>query len=101
MEHSSQYTSFSSKKQLANARSERKQFTENTSVALEQTILMHAHTKCPSVVPSLMSIFYFSKSKYRKGNVQLILFLLSNVPSRSHYFYGHTSEHPCEHVSYQ
>ena len=101
MERSSQYTSFSSKKQPANARSERKQFTENASVALEQTVLTHAHTKCPSVVPSFMSIFCFSKSKYRKGNMQLILFLLSDVPSRIYYFYRHTSDHPFEHVSYQ
>ena len=49
-ERSSQYTSFSSKKQPANARSERKQFTENASVALQQTILTHAHTNCPSVL---------------------------------------------------
>ena len=32
VERSSQYTSFSSKKPPANARSERKQFTENASV---------------------------------------------------------------------
>ena len=49
VERSSQYTSFSSKKQPANARSERKQFTENASVALQQTMLTHAHTKCPPV----------------------------------------------------
>ena len=49
MERSSQYTLFSSKKQPANARSERKQFTENASVALQQTMLTHAHTKCPPV----------------------------------------------------
>ena len=68
------FTSFIFKKQPANARIERKQFTENASVALEQTILTHAHTKCPSVVPSLMSIFCFSKSKYRKGNMQRYYF---------------------------
>ena len=50
VERSSQYTSFSSKKQPANARSERKQFTENASVALQQTMLTHAHTKCPPVI---------------------------------------------------
>ena len=49
VERSSQYTSFSPPKKPANARSERKQFTENTSVALQQTMLTHAHTKCPPV----------------------------------------------------
>ena len=58
MERSSQYTSFSSEKQPANARSERKQFTENASVALQQTMLTHAHTKCPPVtLDSLKSGF--------------------------------------------
>ena len=49
VQRSSKYTSFSSKKQPANARSERKQFTENTSVALQQTMFTHAHTKYPPV----------------------------------------------------
>ena len=49
VERSTQYTSFSSREQPANAGSERKQFTENASVALQQTILTHAHTKCPPV----------------------------------------------------
>ena len=59
---STQYTSFSSRKQPANAGSERKQFTENASVALlshfdQQTIFTHADTKCPPVtlLPSLWS----------------------------------------------
>ena len=70
MERSSQYTSFSSKKQPAKARSERKQFTENASVALQQTMLTHAHTKCPPVVvaQSLKPVKLFSK--------QLLTFLL-------------------------
>ena len=50
VERSSQYLSFSSRKQPANAGNERKQFTENASVALQQTILTHAHTKCPPVL---------------------------------------------------
>ena len=49
VERSTQYTSFSSRKQPANAGTERKQFTENASVALQQPILTHAHTKCPPV----------------------------------------------------
>ena len=49
VERSAQYTSFSSRKQPANAGTERKQFTENASVALQQPILTHAHTKCPSI----------------------------------------------------
>ena len=49
VERSAQYTSFSSRKQPANAGTERKQFTENASVALQQPILPHAHTKCPPV----------------------------------------------------
>ena len=50
VERSTQYTSFSSRKQPANAGTERKQFTENASVALQQPILTHAHTKCPPVI---------------------------------------------------
>ena len=50
VERNTQYASFSSKKQAANTGSERKQFTENGSVALQQTILTHEHTKCPPVV---------------------------------------------------
>ena len=49
VERSTQYTSFSSRKQPANAGTERKQFTENASMALQQPILTHAHTKCPPV----------------------------------------------------
>ena len=49
VERSTQYTSLSSRKQPANAGTERKQFTENASVALQQPILTHAHTKCPPV----------------------------------------------------
>ena len=49
VERNTQYTSFSSRKQPANAGTERKQFTENASVALQQPILTHAHTKCPPV----------------------------------------------------
>ena len=49
VKRSTQYTSFSSRKQHANAGSERKQFTENGSVALQRTVLTHAHTKFPSV----------------------------------------------------
>ena len=41
--------SFSSRNWPANAGNECKQFTENTSVALQEPILMHAHTKCPPV----------------------------------------------------
>ena len=33
--------------------------------------------------------------------MELKLLLLSNVPSRIRYFYGHISEHPCKHMSYQ
>ena len=50
VERSTQYTSFSSRKQPENAGTERKQFTENASVALQQPILTHAHKKCPPVV---------------------------------------------------
>ena len=50
VERSTQYTSFSSRKQPANAGTERKQFTENASVAPQQPILTHAHTKCPPVL---------------------------------------------------
>ena len=49
VERGTQYTSFSSRKRPANAGSERKQFTENASLALQQTVLTHAHTKCPPV----------------------------------------------------
>ena len=49
VESSTQYTSFSSRKKPANAGTERKQFTENASVALQQPILTHAYTKCPPV----------------------------------------------------
>ena len=50
VEGSAQYMSFSSRKQHANAGTERKQFTENASVALQQPMLTHAHTKCPPVI---------------------------------------------------
>ena len=49
VERSTQYTSFSSRKQPANAGTERKQFTANASVAPQQPILTHAHTKCAPV----------------------------------------------------
>ena len=49
VERSTQYTSFSPRKQPANAGTECKQFTENASVALQQPILTHAYTKCPPV----------------------------------------------------
>ena len=49
VECSTQYTSFSSRKRPANAGTERKQFTEDASVALQQPMLTHAHTKCPPV----------------------------------------------------
>ena len=41
--------SLSSRKQHGNAGTERKQFTENASVALQQPIMTHAHTKCSPV----------------------------------------------------
>ena len=49
VERSTQYTLFSPRKQPVNAGTERKQFTANASVALQQPILTHAHTKCPPV----------------------------------------------------
>ena len=52
VERSTQYTSFRSRKQPANAGTERKQFTVNASVALQQPILTHAHTKFPPAYPS-------------------------------------------------
>ena len=55
VECSTQYTSFSSRKRPANAGTERKQFTENASEALQQPILTHAHTKCPPVPYKLLS----------------------------------------------
>ena len=61
VERSTQYTSFSPRKQPANAGTECKQFTENASVALQQPILTHAYTKCPPVVggkPHLFKNFY-------------------------------------------
>ena len=57
VKRSSQYTSFTSKKQPANACSELKQFTENASVALQQTTLTHAHTKCPPVFARTLAQF--------------------------------------------
>ena len=50
VERSTQYTSFRSRIQPANAGTECKQLIENASVALQQPILTHAHTKCPPVV---------------------------------------------------
>ena len=50
VERSIQYTSFSSRKQPENAGTERKQFTENASVELQQPILTNAHAKCPPVL---------------------------------------------------
>ena len=64
VERSSQYTSFSSKKQPANARSERKQFTENASVALQQTMLTHARTKCPPFLSARANKGLFQTSCY-------------------------------------
>ena len=52
VERSTQYESFSSRKEPANAGTERKQFTENASVALQRPILTHAHTKFPPVPPT-------------------------------------------------
>ena len=49
VERSTQYTSFSSRKQPANAGTERKQFREDVSVALQQPTFTHAYTKCPPV----------------------------------------------------
>ena len=49
VERSTQYMSFSPRKQPKNTGIERKQFTDNASEALQQTILTHAHTKCPPV----------------------------------------------------
>ena len=60
VERSTQYTSVSSRKQPANADSECKQFTENASVVLQQTVLTHAHTKCPPV---------FSLTQSMKGSL--------------------------------
>ena len=59
-ERSTQYTSVSSRKQPANADSDCKQFTENASVVLQQTVLTHAHTKCPPV---------FSLTQSMKGSL--------------------------------
>ena len=56
VERSTHYTSFSSRKQPANAGTERKQFTENASVALQQAILTHALTKCPPVPVAYLSV---------------------------------------------
>ena len=68
VERSTQYTSFSSRKQPANAGTERKQLTENASMALQQPILTHAHTKCPPVrgCMSQASKNMF-KARYSKG----------------------------------
>ena len=70
VERSTQYTSFSSRKQPANAGTERKQFTENASVALQQPILTHAYTKCPPVLRDKTSyvliIYLFSYVTYWK-----------------------------------
>ena len=58
VERSTQYTSFSSRKQPANSGSEHKQLAENASVALKQPILMHAHTKCPLVLWRKVMLLY-------------------------------------------
>ena len=76
MERSTQYTSFSSRQQPANAGTERKQFTENASMALQQVMLTHARTKCPPVLLDIV----------KKGEYCLTLFRLegggfSNPPS--------------------
>ena len=76
VERSTQYTSFSSRKQPANAGTERKQFTENASVALlmalQQPILTRAHTKCPPVLCDYSNRGHLDKvdhSDYRKVTV--------------------------------
>ena len=73
IERSSKYTSLGSKKQPANARSERKQFTENTSVALQQTMLTHSHTKYPPVNWSIRAIYYwFDGINYDTATINLV-----------------------------
>ena len=70
VERSTQYTSFSSRKQPANAGTERKQLTENASMALQQPILTHAHTKCPPVhTHSLSGSLVCMKSKQMDNKV--------------------------------
>ena len=74
VERSTQYTSFSSRKQPANAGTERKQFTENASVALQQPILTHAHTKCPPVGYPFDRVALFFE-----GELVLPIFVLGSV----------------------
>ena len=69
VEGSAQYMSFSSRKQHANAGTERKQFTENASVALQQSILTHAHTKCPPV-PSTTVMMSGTMELCRDGHIK-------------------------------
>ena len=45
------------------------------------------------VVPSLISIFFFVRSKYRKGNSVLKLDLLSNDPSPYSLFFLNIFQH--------
>ena len=76
MERNTQYTSLRSRKQPANAGTERKQFTENASVALlmalQQPILTRAHTKCPPILCDYSNRGHLDKvdhSDYRKVTV--------------------------------
>ena len=59
VERSTQCTSFSTRKQPANAGSESKQFTENASEVLQKIILTHAQTKCPPVRPLYLAQYKF------------------------------------------
>ena len=59
-ERSSKYMSFSSKKQPTNNRSERKQFTENASGALQQTI----------PTQRVQNVLLFSRARQRAHNAQ-------------------------------
>ena len=79
VERSTQYTSFSPRKQPANAGTECKQFTENASVALQQPILTHAYTKCPPVALSKVWTTRASVvALYNAGSNNYIL--LTNIP---------------------
>ena len=76
MESNTQYMSLRSRKQPANAGTERRQFTENASVALlmalQQPILTRAHTKCPPVLCDYSNRGHLDKvdhSDYRKVTV--------------------------------
>ena len=56
VERSSQYTSFSSKTQPANARNERKQFTENASIRSDTSNLSHWHFYCLKIEKTDVSL---------------------------------------------